>query len=140
LNGYLTRKDAKNRGFDIGIMLGTDGFLAEGSIESVFIVKDGVLITPPVGRVLSSITRMSILQAAPNIGIPVMESAITSDELYSADEIFIAHTGIKVLPVNLFENRKLQTPGPVTKKVMELFANIIHFEDNRFIDWFQKLT
>ncbi|MBW2443354.1 MAG: aminotransferase class IV [Deltaproteobacteria bacterium] len=57
LNGYLARKDAVSRGFDIGILLGTDGFLAEGSIESVFIVKEGVLMTPPLGRVLSSITR-----------------------------------------------------------------------------------
>ena len=67
LNGYLARKDAIRRGYDVGIMLGTDGFLAEGSIESVFIVKDGVLKTPPLGRVLSSITRMSILQAVPKI-------------------------------------------------------------------------
>ena len=140
LNGYLARKDANNRGYNAGIMLGTDGFLAEGSIESVFIVKDGVLKTPPLGRVLSSITRMSILQAVPKIGIPVMENPITADELYAADEIFTAHTGIKVSPVNLFENRELQAPGPVTKQVMELIENILHFKDDRFIVWFQPLT
>lgn len=140
LNGYLARKNANSRGFDIGIMLSTDGFLAEGSIESVFIIKDGVLKTPPLGRILSSITRMSILQAAPKIGIPVVESPITVDEIYTADEIFTAHTGIKVSPVILFENRDLQAPGPVTEKVMRLMDDIIHFNDDRFMDWFQPLT
>jgi len=140
LNGYLARKDANKRGYDVGIMLGTDGFLAEGSIESVFIIKDGVLKTPPLGRVLSSITRLSILQAAPQIGIPIMEIPISADELYAADEIFAAHTGIKVSAVNLFEDQDLQAPGPVTKQVIELMENIFHFNDNRFIEWFQPLT
>jgi len=140
LNGYLARKDAINRGYDVGIMLGTDRFLAEGSIESVFIVKDGVLKTPPLGRILSSITRMSILQAVPKIGITVIEDAITADELYGADEIFTSHSGIKVLPVNLLEKQEFQAPGPVTEQIMELFENIINLKDDRFADWFQQLT
>ena len=140
LNGYLARKDANNRGYNVGIMLGTDDFLAEGSIESVFIVKDGVLKTPPLGRILSSITRMSILQAVPKIGIPVVEQPISRDELYAADEIFTAHTGIKVSPINRFENRELPAPGPVTKQVMELMENILHFKDDRFMEWFQPLA
>lgn len=140
LNGYLARKDAQNRGYNLGIMLGTDGFLAEGSIESVFIVKDGVLKAPPLGRVLSSITRMSILQAAPKIGIPVLEKSITAEELYAADEMFSAHTGIKVAPIKRFEKRDLQAPGPVTRQVMELMEKILHFQDDRFFNWFQPLN
>ena len=139
LNGYLARKDAVRRGYNVGIMLGTDGFLAEGSIESVFIVKDGVLKTPPAGRILSSITRMSILQASPQSGIPVVEYPISADELYDADEMFTAHTGIKVSPIHRFEDRRLPAPGPVTQRVMELMANILHFKDDRFSDWFQRL-
>jgi len=126
LNGYLARKNANSRGFDIGIMLSTDGFL-----ESVFIIKDRVLKTPPVGRVLSSITRMSILQAAPMIGIPIQESPITADELFTADEMFTAQTSKKVATVARFENRDLQAP---------LMDDIIHFKDDRFMDWFQPLT
>jgi branched-chain amino acid aminotransferase len=140
LNGYLARKDAVGRGFNVGIMLGTDGFLAEGSIESVFIVKDGVLKTPPAGRILSSITRMSILQAAPQSGIPVAECPISAEELYDADEMFTAHTGIKVSPIQRFEDRKLPAPGPVTRRVMELMDKILHFKDDRFGDWFQVLN
>lgn len=140
LNGYLARKDANQRGFDIGILLGTDGFLAEGSIESIFIVKDGVLKTPPLGRILSSITRMSIIQAVPQIGIPVVQEPISAEDLLSADEVFTAHTGIKVEAITRLENRRLPDTGPLTKQVMELMDNIIQFKDDRFQDWFQPLS
>ena len=140
LNGYLARRDANNRGFDVGLMLGTDGFLAEGSIESVFLVKDGTLKTPPLGRVLSSITRLSIIQVAPMIGIPISEEPMLQEELFTADEIFTSHSGTKVSPVARFEDRVLQAPGPITKQVMEQMSNIINFSDDRFNDWFQTLT
>jgi len=139
LNGYLARRDANQRGFDIGIMLSTDGFLAEGSIESIFMVKDGILKTPPLGRILSSITRMSILQAVPEVGIPVIEEPISAEELLAADEVFTAHTGIKVEAITRLENRKFSDPGPVTKQVMQLMENIIQFKDDRFQAWFQAL-
>jgi branched-chain amino acid aminotransferase len=140
LNGYMARRDAVSRGFDIGIMLGTDGFLAEGSTESVFIIKDGVLMTPPVGRVLSSITRKSVLEAAPQINLPVVERPITSDELYAADEMFTVHTGTKVEAVARFEDRQLEAPGPVTTRVMTLINDIMQFKDERFLHWFRPLT
>ncbi len=140
LNGYLVRKDANSRGFDVGLTVGTDGFLAEGSIESVFLVKDGVLKTPPLGRILSSITRKSILQAAQMAGIPTSEDSILPEELFTADEIFTSHTGIKVSPVSRFEDRNLQVPGPITKQVMELMNNIVNMSDDRFNDWFHAFT
>lgn len=139
LNGYLARKDAGDRGFDLGLLAGTDGFMAEGSIESFFIVKDGVLKTPPLGRILSSITRMSILEAAPSIGIPVAEEALRPEALFSADEIFTCHSAIKVSPVEQFEDRRLEAPGPVTARVMGLMDDILTFKDNRFPHWFQSL-
>jgi branched-chain amino acid aminotransferase len=92
-----------------------------------------------LGRILSSITRMSIIEAAPQAGIPVREVPVTANELLTADEIFTAHTGIKVEPVSRLENRELPAPGPVTKKLMQLMDNIIQFKDDRFKDWFQQL-
>jgi len=139
LNGYLARKDAVSRGFDVGILLGTDGFLAEGSTESVFIVKEGVLMTPPLGRILASITRLSILQAAPEIGIPTVERPITVDELFAADEMFTVHTGTKIEAVARFEDRHLEAPGPVTQRVLHLIDDIMQFKDERFMNWFQPL-
>ncbi len=139
LNAYLARKDATLRGFNVGLLLGTDGFLAEGSIESVFLVKNGVLMTPPLGRILSSITRMSILQAAQSIGIPSLESALKQEDILSADEIFVCHTGIKVLPIARLEDRILEAPGPVTMKLMKLMERILGFSDEKFKDWFHPM-
>ena len=140
LNGYLARKDATDRGFNVGLLIGTDGFLAEGSIESVFLVKNGALKTPPLGTILSSITRKSILQAAEIIGLPAEEVPIKAEELYTADEIFTVHTGIKVSPVVRFEDKTLEAPGPVSKQLMELMDNITNFADDRFSSWFQQLA
>jgi branched-chain amino acid aminotransferase len=139
LNGYLARRDAVLRGFDVGLLLGTDGFLAEGSIESVFLVKNGVLMTPPLGRILSSITRMSILEAAQRIGIPALEKAVRPEDAFSADEIFVCHTGIKILPVARFEDRTLAAPGPVTMKLMERMEGIFSFSEDQFRDWFSLM-
>jgi len=139
LNSYLNRKDARNRGFDLGILKGTDGFLAEGSVESVFIVKDGVLKAPPLGRVLNSISRKSILEAAPIIGIPVLETPIHADELYTADEILSCHTSSKVHAVGRFEERQLEAPGPVTRRLVDFMKGIVAVADDRFLNWFQRL-
>jgi branched-chain amino acid aminotransferase len=140
LNGMLARKDAKKRGFDIGILLTTEGYVAEGSTESVFLVKDGVLKTPRRGNILSSITRMSVLEAAPAIGIKTVEADITREELMAADEIFVAHTGIKIHLVKRLEDRVFeQVPGPVTQRLHQLMDDICHFRDARFKDWFQPV-
>lgn len=140
LNGMLARKDAMNRGYDVGITLTTEGHVAEGSIESIFMVKDGVLKTPPPGNILQSVTRMSILEAAPAIGIKTAEERIMPQELMAADEIFVCHTGIKVLPVKRIEDRTLgQVPGPVSSKISRLLEDICNSRDDRFKDWLQPL-
>jgi len=139
LNGYLARKDAADRGFDVGLLIGTDDFLAEGSIESVFLVKDGILKTPSLGRILSGITRKSILRAAEFIDLPTSEEPIKARELFTADEIFTAGTGSMISPVDRFEDRNLQAPGPVSKQLIDLIENIFNFTDDRFSDWFQRL-
>ena len=139
LNGYLARRDANLRGFDVGLMVGTDGFLAEGSIESLFVVKDDVLKTPPKGRILDSITRRSLLEAAAAIGIATSEEALLPAALDTADELFTCHTGIKVLPIDRYETRRLEAPGPVSRKLMQLMDDIINFRDDRFRHWFSPL-
>ena len=140
LNAYLARKEAQDRGYDVGLMLGTDGFLAEGSIESLFLVKGGVLKTPPLGRILSGISRLSVLEVARSIGIPVEETALRADALVTADEIFVSHAGIKVRPVNRFEGRVLEAPGPVTGKLLNLMTDILDFRNRQFSHFFQPLA
>lgn len=140
LNAYLTRKDAVDRGFDIGIMLGTDGLVTEGSAESVFMVKDGMVKIPPLGRVLPGISRMSVLEMARSMGIVTLEEPLTVDDLYTADEMFLSHTGVKVEPVEQFEDKHLAAPGPVTRRLMERMAKILAFEDESYLQWMQKLS
>ncbi len=136
LNGMLARQDAQSRGFDLGIMLDTHGFLAESSVESVFIVKDGVLMTPPLGLILSSISRRSILEAGPVTGVKIMEKPIRQQEILKADEIFTSSTSRRVMPVHRIEDRSLgEVPGPVSSKISALMDSILSGRDERFRDW-----
>ena len=139
LNGMLARKSAMERGYDIGILCHTDGFVAEGSVESVFMVKEGTVKTPPSDNILSSITRMSIIETASAAGIAVSEAMITAEEMLNGDEIFTANTGNKVRPVRKFEDRDLPAPGPYTEKLRRMMRDITSFEDDRFKHWFQSL-
>lgn len=139
LNAYLARKDAVSRGFDVGIMLGTDGMLAEGSAESVFIVKDNILQVPPLGRVLPSISRASVLEMARTSGTEIEEKPLELSDLIEADEIFLSHTGVKVAPVRKIEDRLLDVPGPLTRKLMQRMASILKFEDELAVKWMQPL-
>ncbi len=139
LNGYLIRKDAMNMGFDMGISVGTDGYVAEGSIESLFIVKDGILKTPPLGKILESITRDTIIHLAKDAGIPVEEVSLKKEDLYDADELFTSHTGIKVSPAYRFENKSLQAPGPITARICKLMEDVLSFQNPHYSHWFQKL-
>lgn len=139
LNGMLARKSALERGYDIGILRHTDGFVAEGSIESVFMVKNGRLLTSPLGKILSSITRMSIIEAAPSVGIDVIEELISTNEILDADEMFVCHTGSKVLPIRKFEDNELPAPGPCTARIIQILNEITSFQDERFRHWFQAL-
>ena len=139
LPGYLVRKDANDRGFDLGLTVTAAGNVAEGSIESIFIVKDGVLKTPPLGNILASITRDSIITAGRADGFAVEESPLVKDDLLTADEMFSCHSGIKVIPISRFEDRELPAPGPVTQKVSDMMKRILAGDDDRFTDWFEKL-
>ena len=139
LNGYLVRKDANDRGFDIGINIGTDGFVAEGSVESVFIVKDGIVKTPPLGRILASVTRDSVVKIAHANDIKIEQTVLRKEDLETADEMFTCHTGVKITPIKRFEDIRLNAPGPVTTRLMAFMDDILHFKDNRFDTWFQKI-
>jgi branched-chain amino acid aminotransferase len=136
LNGMMARSEAKNRGFENVIMLDTQGFIAEGGTESVFLVKKDVLMTPSLGTVLQSISRKSVLEVAEEMGIPSMQSRLNPGLLFEAEEIFFSGTPIKVLPVREIEDRVIQgVPGPVSKELIKAFAEIVAGRDERFEKW-----
>jgi branched-chain amino acid aminotransferase len=136
LNGMLARLDVRKRGLEDAILLDTQGFIAEGATESVFLVKDGRLLTPCLGTVLDSITRRSVLQVAPHLGIEAVEGRLRPGLLFEADEIFFSNTPFKVIPVNRIENRTMPSvPGPVQARIAEALMKIATGRDDAFPDW-----
>lgn len=136
LNGMMARGEARKRGYDNVIMLDTQGFVAEGGTESVFMVKNGRLMTPCAGTVLLSITRKSLLEVAEVLGLESLECRISPDQFLQADEVLFAGTPTKVLPVRRIEERDVAgTPGPVTQKLSAVMADITAGRDDRFRDW-----
>ncbi|MBW2028997.1 MAG: branched-chain-amino-acid transaminase [Deltaproteobacteria bacterium] len=136
LNGMMARKEAETRGFEHAVMLDTQGFIAEGGTESIFLVHEGVLMTPCQGTVLQSITRESIIQAAKFIGVECLEGRLHPKRLMEADEVFLSGTPMKVLPVRTVEERPMEgVPGPLTKRFFDLMDSIVKGKDERFKEW-----
>jgi branched-chain amino acid aminotransferase len=137
LNSMIARLDARKRGYNFALLLDSKGFIAEGGTESIFLVKNGRLMTPALGTILDSITRMSILEVARRSGIESVEGKFPPDIIYESEEIFLSGTPIKVQSVKRVENHEFSpAPGPVTKKMSQLIRNILSGEDKRFKDWF----
>jgi branched-chain amino acid aminotransferase len=136
LNGMVARAEARKNGFEHAVMLDTQGFIAEGGTESVFLVKDNCLMTAATGTVLKSITRMSILEAAKEIGIECIEGQLKPELLFEVDEMFVSCTPFKVMPVKQINDHKLDNaPGPLTCKIAELLDTIAGGNDDRFKGW-----
>jgi len=136
LNGMIARLDVQKRGLDDAVLLDTQGFIAEGATESVFLVKDGRLLTPSLGTVLDSITRRSILQVARYLGIETFEGRLRPELLFEADEIFFANTPFKVIPVRRVENREMPgAPGPMQRRLWDVLRKIAAGDEPSFSDW-----
>ena len=136
LNGMIARLDVQKRGLDDAVMLDTQGFIAEGATESVFLVHNGRLTTPCLGTVLDSITRRSILQVARHLGIETLEGRLRPELLFEAEEIFFANTPFKVIPVRRIEDRVMpDAPGPVQRRLWDALQRIATGKEPAFADW-----
>lgn len=136
LNGMIACLDVQKRGLADAILLDTQGFIAEGATESVFLVKDGRLLTPSLGTVLDSITRRSILEVARHLGIETFEGRLRPELLFEADEIFFANTPFKVIPVRRIEDREMpEAPGPMQRRLWDILQRIATGEEPGFRDW-----
>ncbi len=139
-NSALARVEAIKAGFDEAIMLNSAGMVVEASAENIFVVKDGALATPPTSiGALCGITRDSVMAIAEAYGIKCVERNIARDELYFADEVFLTGTAAEVKPVGEIDNRLVGRdggkPGPVSKRLKELFEAAAHGKDDRFKNW-----
>ncbi|PEN09274.1 branched chain amino acid aminotransferase [Longimonas halophila] len=128
LNASLVKMDAVKNGMTEGIMLSTNGYLAEGSGENLFIVKDGKLYTAPVGlSILPGITRDAIIQLARERGYSVEEKTIPREALYVADELFFTGTAAEITPIRSVDHYTVGsgTRGPITKELQDAFFDIV---------------
>ena len=139
VNGALAKSEAQLNGFDEAIVLTSDGHVSEGSAENLFIVKNGVLITPPVtDNILEGITRRRLMEIARDeYGVPVLERSIDRTELYAADEVFLCGTGAQISPVIEIDRRKVGTgrPGPITKDVSRTYFDAVRGRLPAYRDW-----
>lgn len=138
INSALAKDEAEEKGADDAIMLNQHGKVAEGSACNLFIVRDGVLITPPVtGDILEGITRRSVLQVAMDLGLPTEQRAIDRSELYIADEAFFCGTGVQVAWIETIDGRTIGegTPPPVAKQLSTVLFDAFRGRDTRYQDW-----
>lgn len=127
LSGYLIGREARVRGFGEGIALGADGLLSEGAGENLFVIKDGVLMTPPAAAsILQGITRDSVMKLARGLGYEAREQVLPREALYVADEVFMTGTAAEITPVRSIDGipTRANGPGPITKAVNKAFRGL----------------
>ena len=136
-NSLLAKREALKDGYDEAVLLDTDGYVAEGSGENIFMVRNGKLKTPPLTAILEGVTRDTVIQLAQVHGIPLAEERFTRDELYLADEAFFSGTAAEITPIREVDNRKIGAgkPGPVTQKIQAAFFDIVHGRDKKHAAW-----
>jgi len=134
VNSILAKREALLDGYDEAIMLDVHGLVSEASGENVFIVRDGVLQTPPLHSVLDGITRATVCELARRRDIRVEERLITRDDLYVADEIFLTGTAAEVTPIREVDHRAIGngSRGPLTKALQEAYFDVVAGRDSAF--------
>jgi branched-chain amino acid aminotransferase len=136
LNSSLAKVDALRAGYDEAIMLSEDGFVAEGTGENIFVIRDGVIHTPPLSDgPLGGITRRSVIQIARDLGYEVAETSLVRTDLYLADEIFLTGTAAEITPVREVDSREIGPRGPVTEQVQSTFMDAVRGRLDAYKDW-----
>jgi branched-chain amino acid aminotransferase len=137
INSMLALQEAITDGYDEALLLDPEGFVAEGSGENIFIVKDKKLYTPDLTSALNGVTRRTIMILAKEIGIPVYEKRLSRDEVYIADEAFFTGTAAEVTPIRELDNRTIGAGkrGPVTQRLQSLYFDVVHGRIESRLDW-----
>lgn len=137
MNSIMANSEATRNGYDEAILLDSQGFVAEGSGENIFMVADGKLYTPALDAALDGITRRSIIAIAADLNLSVTEKHITRDELYTADEVFFTGTAAEVTPIREIDGRIIGCGlrGPITTEIQQQFFDIVHGKNTKYENW-----
>jgi branched-chain amino acid aminotransferase len=138
VNMAFQKTEAELNGFDEALVLTADGHASEASAANMFVVRDGVLLTPPVNDdILEGVTRRAVLELAETFGIPVETRSIDRSEIYVADEMFLCGTGVQLSPVIELDHRPISggAIGPITKQLHQAYFAAVRGNDDRFKHW-----
>jgi len=137
MNSMLALQEAVQCGYDEALLLDATGFVAEGSSENFFMVRDGVLYTPSITAALEGITRATIMTLAEDIGLKVVEKQITRDEVYIADEAFFTGTAAEVTPIRELDNRTIGNGGrgPITEQLQSMYFDQVYGRSDVYKNW-----
>lgn len=137
INSMLALQEALSSGCDEALLLDAEGFVAEGSGENFFMVRDGVIYTPELTSALDGITRATVIALASDLGYVVKEKRITRDEVYVADEAFFTGTAAEVTPIRELDGRSIGGGGrgPITEKLQTLYFDVVHGRSHGHPDW-----
>ena len=143
INSGLAKIESVKGGYEDALMLSPDGLVAEGTGENVFIVNDGVLLTPPDSSgALMGITRDSVMTIARDLGYEIAERKLTRSDVYTADEVFLTGTAAEVTPVREVDDRPIGngTRGPITKEIQQTFFAAVKGQDDRYSSWIDLVS
>jgi branched-chain amino acid aminotransferase len=137
VNSILANMEAINDGYDEALLLDTQGFVAEGAGENLFIVKDGQVFEPEMVSGLTGITRATVLDLARDLGYPVTAKPMTRDDVYLADEAFFTGTAAEITPIRELDGRVLGAGkrGPITEKIQTLFFDVVNGRAPKYKQW-----
>ena len=136
LNSILAKTEAANSGYDEAILLADNGTVCEGSGENIFVVREGVLVTPGhTASILDGISRKSVIQIAEDLGYPVVERDIARSELYIAEEAFLVGTAAELVPIREIDDHRLGQPGEITRVIQAKFEDALHGRAREYLEW-----
>ena len=143
MNSQLIRMEAHSNGYAEGIALDSAGYVSEGSGENIFVVRDGKILTPPLGAsVLPGITRDTVMQLAESMKIPLVETLVPREMLYIADEVFFSGTAAEITPIRSVDRIVVGkgARGPVTEKLQKAFFDIVNGKASDRFGWLTPIT
>jgi branched-chain amino acid aminotransferase len=143
MNSQLIRMEAQSNGYSEGIALDSAGYVSEGSGENIFVVRDGKILTPPLGAsVLPGITRDTVMQLAERLEIPLVETLVPREMLYIADEVFFSGTAAEITPIRSVDRIVVGkgARGPVTEKLQKAFFDIVNGNAPDHFGWLMPVT
>jgi branched-chain amino acid aminotransferase len=138
LNSMLAVIEANRAGYDEAILLTEDGYVADGSGENIFAIKDGVIYTPDLSAsILPGVTRDTVVQMAQDLGYSVVQKPLIRTDLYVADELFMTGTAAEVTPIRAVDDIEIGDPGPITKDIQQTYLATVAGRDERWSHWLE---